>query len=428
MDAFLLNGPVRLVGSVRASGAKNATLPEMAASLLAEAPIALDDTPDLADVRTMERLLTGMGVAVARPCPGRIVLDASRVTSTEAPYDLVRTMRASILVLGPLVARFGEARVSLPGGCAIGVRPVDLHLMALEAMGARVAVEKGYIHAHVSRISPARGRLTGATVRFQTPTVTGTENLLFAAALARGTTVIENAAREPEVEDTARLLLRMGARVSGAGTPTITVDGVERLGGTGDVAHAVVPDRIEAGTYLAAGAITGGDVTVTRARAADLGAFLDALVRAGADVEADADAVRVRAPRPLAATDVATAPHPGFPTDLQAQFLALMTQALGTSRITETIFENRFLHAGELLRLGADVHLDGKTAVVRGPTPLEGAPVTASDLRASAALVLAGLVAKGETRVRRIYHLDRGYADMDGRLRSLGARVERIDG
>ncbi len=428
MDAFLLKGPARLEGSVRANGAKNAALPEMAAALLADAPVVLDDVPDLADVRTMERLLAGMGVAIARPPGGRVVLDASRVTSTEAPYDLVRTMRASILVLGPLVARFGEARVSLPGGCAIGVRPVDLHLMALEVLGARVAVEKGYIHAHVSRVSPARGRLTGATVRFPAPTVTGTENVLFAAALARGTTVIENAAMEPEVADTARLLLRMGARISGAGTPTITVEGVERLGGTGDAPHAVVPDRIEAGTYLAAGAITGGDVTVTRARAADLVAFLDALSRAGAEVDAGPDAVRVRAPRPLTAADITTAPHPGFPTDLQAQFLAVMTQARGTSRITETIFENRFLHAGELQRLGADVRLDGTTAVVRGPTPLEGAPVTASDLRASAALVLAGLAAKGETRVRRIYHLDRGYADMDGRLRSLGARVERIDG
>ena len=286
MDAFLLKGPVRLEGTVRASGAKNAALPAMAAALLADGPVALDEVPDLADVRTMERLLCGMGVAFTRSAPGRLALDASRVTSTEAPYDLVRTMRASILVLGPLVARFGEARVSLPGGCAIGVRPVDLHLMALEAMGARIAVEKGYIHAHVSRISPARGRLSGTTVRFPAPTVTGTENVLFAAALARGTTVIENAAREPEVADVARLLARMGARVSGAGTPTITVEGVERLGGTGDAPHEIVPDRIEAGTYLAAGAITGGDVTVARARAADLGAFLDALARAGAEVEA----------------------------------------------------------------------------------------------------------------------------------------------
>jgi UDP-N-acetylglucosamine 1-carboxyvinyltransferase len=428
VDAFLLKGPARLAGTVRASGAKNAALPAMAAALLADAPLALDDVPDLADVRTMEKLLSGMGVAVSRAAPGRLLLDAARVTSTEAPYDLVRTMRASILVLGPLVARFGEARVSLPGGCAIGVRPVDLHLLALEAMGARVAVEKGYIHAHVSRVSPARGRLLGATVRFPAPTVTGTENVLFAAALARGRTVVENAAKEPEVVDAARLLERMGARLSGAGTDTIVVEGVERLGGTGETSHAIVPDRIEAGTYLAAGAITGGDVTVAGARAGDLAAFLDALARAGVDVETSAGAVRVRAPRPLAAADVTTAPHPGFPTDLQAQFLALMTQASGTSRITETIFENRFLHAGELLRLGADVRLEGNAAVVKGPARLEGAPVTASDLRASAALVLAGLAAHGETRVRRIYHLDRGYADMDGRLRSLGASVERIDG
>jgi len=428
VDAFLLEGPVRLSGSVAASGAKNAALPEMAAALLSDAPVALDGVPDLADVGTMGRLLSGMGVALSRPAPGRLVLDAARVTSTEAPYDLVRTMRASILVLCPLVARFGEARVSLPGGCAIGVRPVDLHLMALEAMGARVAVEKGYIHAHVSRVSPARGRLAGATVRFPTSTVTGTENVLFAAALARGTTVIENAAREPEVVDTAALLARMGARISGAGSGTISIEGVERLGGTGDAPHAVVPDRIEAGTYLAAGAITGGDVTVTGARAGDLGAFLDALARAGAEVDAGPGAVRVRATRRLSATDVTTAAHPGFPTDLQAQFLALMTQARGASRIAETIFENRFLHAGELQRLGADVRLDGRTAIVSGPTALEGAPVTASDLRASAALVLAGLAAKGRTRIRRIYHLDRGYADMEGRLRSLGARVERIDG
>jgi len=337
-------------------------------------------------------------------------------------------MRASILVLGPLVARFGEARVSLPGGCAIGVRPVDLHLMALEALGARIAVEKGYIHAHVSRVGRGTGRLTGTTIRFPSPTVTGTENVLFAATLARGTTVIENAAREPEVEDVALLLTRMGARVTGAGTPTITVEGVERLLGTGPSPHTIVPDRIEAGTYLAAGAITGGDVTVSHARARDLEAFLDALRRAGAGVETTGDGVRVFASRPLEGVDIETAPHPGFPTDLQAQFLALMTQAKGTSRIVETIFENRFLHAVELARLGADVRVEGRTALVRGPSKLEGAPVTASDLRASAALVLAGLVARGETRVRRIYHLDRGYAAMDQRLRSLGASVERIDG
>jgi UDP-N-acetylglucosamine 1-carboxyvinyltransferase len=295
-------------------------------------------------------------------------------------------------------------------------------------MGARIAVEKGYIHAHVSRVGKGGGRLTGATIRFPSPTVTGTENVLFAAALARGTTVVENAAREPEVEDAARLLTTMGARVTGAGTPTITVEGVERLSGTGAMPHAIVPDRIEAGTYLAAGAITGGDVTVTRAPAGHLGAFLDALRRAGVGVETTEDAVRVFDAGPLEAVDIETAPHPGFPTDLQAQFLALMTQARGTARLVETIFENRFLHAVELARLGADVRVDGRVATVHGPTILEGAPVTASDLRASAALVLAGLVARGETRVRRIYHLDRGYAAMDGRLRALGASVERVEG
>jgi UDP-N-acetylglucosamine 1-carboxyvinyltransferase len=428
MDAFLLKGPVRLQGTVRASGAKNAALPALAAALLTDAPVTLEEVPDLADIGTMTRLLDGMGVRVSAPSPSRRIVDASRVTSTEAPYDLVRTMRASILVLGPLVARFGEARVSLPGGCAIGVRPVDLHLLALEALGARIAVEKGYIHAHVSRVGSGRGRLTGTTIRFPTPTVTGTENVLFAAVLARGTTVIENAAREPEVEDVALLLTRMGAQVAGAGTSTITVEGVERLSGTGASPHTIVPDRIEAGTYLAAGAITGGDVTVSRARAGDLEAFLDALRRAGAAVETNGDGVRVVVSRPLEGVDIETAPHPGFPTDLQAQFLALMTQARGTSRIVETIFENRFLHAVELARLGADVRVEGRAALVRGPASLEGAPVTASDLRASAALVLAGLVARGETRVRRIYHLDRGYAAMDQRLRSLGASVERIVG
>ncbi len=428
MDAFLLKGPVRLAGTVRASGAKNAALPAMAAALLTARPVVLEDIPELADVRTMRVLLEGMGVSFGDGPPGRLTLRADALSSTEAPYDLVRTMRASILVLGPLLARFGEARVSLPGGCAIGVRPVDLHLMALEAMGARVAVEKGYIHAHVSRVGRGTGRLTGATIRFPSPTVTGTENLLFAAALARGTTVIENAAREPEVQDVALLLTRMGAHVTGAGTSTITVEGVERLEGTGASPHAIVPDRIEAGTYLAAGAITGGDVTVEAARASDLEAFLDALRRAGAGVETTAGAVRVFVSRELHAVDIETAPHPGFPTDLQAQFLALMTQARGTSRIVETIFANRFLHAVELARMGADVRVAGRAAAVRGPVALEGAPVTASDLRASAALVLAGLVARGETRVRRIYHLDRGYAAMDLRLKALGASVERVDG
>ncbi|HQR68898.1 MAG TPA: UDP-N-acetylglucosamine 1-carboxyvinyltransferase, partial [Thermoanaerobaculia bacterium] len=412
----------------RASGAKNAALPAAAAALLTDEPVVLENVPEVADVRTLGTLLSGLGARVETGAAGRLSLRADAITSTEAPYDLVRTMRASILVLGPLLARFGEARVSLPGGCAIGVRPVDLHLAAMEAMGARIAVEKGYIHAHVSRVSTAGGRLTGAEISFPRPTVTGTENVLLAAALARGRTVLRNAALEPEVADLARLLARMGARIEGAGTPTLTIEGVERLGGTGARPHEVIPDRIETGTYLVAGAITGGDVTVSGARPADLAAFLEAMRRTGAVVEAGADTVRVRSEGPLRATDVRTAPHPGFPTDLQAQFLALMTQANGVSRIVETIFENRCLHVGELLRLGADVRLDGHAAVVRGPAGLEGAPVTASDLRASAALVLAGLVARGETRVRRIYHLDRGYAGMAGKLRALGAEISRIPG
>jgi UDP-N-acetylglucosamine 1-carboxyvinyltransferase len=427
LDAFLVRGPSRLAGTVRASGAKNAVLPAAAAALLTDEIVVLENVPAVADVRTMGVLLAGTGVAVTSD-GSRLTLRADRVSSTEAPYDLVRTMRASILVLGPLLSRFGEARVSLPGGCAIGVRPVDLHLSALEAMGARIAVENGYIHAHVSRVSAAAGRLSGAEITFRQPTVTGTENVLFAAALARGRTVLRNAALEPEVVDVARLLSRMGARIEGAGTETIRVDGVERLGGTGGTPHAIIPDRIETGTYLAAGAMTGGDVTVAGARPGDLTAFLDALRRAGVDVTVSTDSIRARRDGPLRATGVRTAPHPGFPTDLQAQFLALMTQAVGTSRIAETIFENRFLHVAELVRLGADVRLEGPVAVVRGPSALEGAPVTASDLRASAALVLAGLAAAGETRVRRIYHLDRGYSGMDGKLRSIGASIERIPG
>jgi len=428
LDAFLIRGPSRLAGTVAASGAKNAALPAAAAALLTVEPVVLENVPDVADVRTMGILLEQLGVAVERSGGGRLTFRADEVSSTEAPFDLVRTMRASILVLGPLLARFGEARVSLPGGCAIGVRPVDLHIAAMEAMGARVAVEKGYIHAHVSRVSMAAGRLVGAEITFRQPTVTGTENVLFAAALARGRTVLHNAALEPEVVDIARLLSAMGAQIEGAGTATIRVEGVERLHGTGSSPHVIVPDRIETGTYLAAGAISGGDVTVTGALAGDLTAFLDALRRAGVDVEAGPGSIRVSRDGPLRATDVRTAPHPGFPTDLQAQFLALMTQSRGTSRIEETVFENRFLHVAELARLGADVRLDGHAAVVRGPTPLEGATVTASDLRASAALVLAGLAARGETRVRRVYHLDRGYAGMDAKLRSLGASIERLPG
>ncbi len=428
MDAFLIRGPSRLAGTVEVSGAKNAALPALAATLLTAEPVGLESVPAVADIRTMQRLLTGMGVSVTSFPEGSISLSAHDVRRTEAPYDLVRTMRASILVLGPLLSRFGEAWVSLPGGCAIGVRPVDLHLKAFEAMGARVAVEKGYIHAHVSRVGTLAGRLQGTTIRFPSVTVTGTENVLLAATLATGITRIENAALEPEVVDLARLLRRMGASIVGEGTPTLVVEGRDRLSGTGSTPHVVVPDRIEAGTYLAAGVLTGGDVTVAGAPATDLQAFLSALAAAGATVEPADGGIRVRRNGPLLPVDLSTGPYPGFPTDLQAQFMALMTQAGGTSRITETIFENRFLHAVELVRLGADIAVEGHTATVHGPSHLQGAPVTASDLRASAALVLAGLVAEGETLVRRIYHLDRGYAGMEEKLTALGARVERVSG
>jgi UDP-N-acetylglucosamine 1-carboxyvinyltransferase len=427
LDAFLVSGPCRVSGTLAVAGAKNAALPAVAAALLSDKPVLLDRLPPVADIRTMKRLLGGMGVAISGEAPGTVAFDAARIVSTEAPYDLVRTMRASILVLGPLLARFGEARVSLPGGCAIGVRPVDLHIMAFEAMGARVAVEKGYIHAHVSRVGPGRGRLTGATVRFPQVTVTGTENVLLAATLARGVTTIENAAREPEVVDLAALLAAMGARIEGAGTGTIVVEGLDELRGT-PAPHAVLADRIEAGTYAVAAAITGGDATLRGAREEDLPAFVAALRAAGVGVESSEAGLRVWRNGPLRPVDVETAPHPGYPTDLQAQWMALMTQAAGTSRVLETIFENRFLHAAELVRLGADVRVEGHAAWVNGPTRLEGATVTASDLRASAALVLAALVAEGETLVRRIYHLDRGYAAMEEKLSSLGARVSRVAG
>jgi len=412
---------------VRIGGAKNAALPALAAALLTDEPVRLTDLPDVADLRTLRRLLEGMGVRVTGSAPGPMTLDASGITSTEAPYNVVRTMRASILVLGPLVARFGEAFVSLPGGCAIGERPVDLHIAALTTLGARISVEKGYINAHISRVGSSKGRLQGGTVSFSTVTVTGTENVMMAAALADGTTTIENAAREPEVVDLAELLLKMGARIQGAGTPTIVVEGVERLHGTGDDPHPIVPDRIEAGTYLAAGAISNGDVTVDNVRPAHLAAFLDALRRAGVSVAETPSTVRVSG-APTGGVDVTTEPFPGFATDLQAQAMALLTQAPGLSRIHETIFENRFLHAAELRRLGADIRLEGNTAIIAGGRRLQGAPVTASDLRASAALVLAGLAASGETLVRRIYHLDRGYSGMEAKLAALGADVTRVSG
>jgi UDP-N-acetylglucosamine 1-carboxyvinyltransferase len=404
---------------VRASGAKNAALPILAAGLLADAPVTIGNVPHLHDVTTMIGLLGQMGVGVTVAEKMRVEVDARALTTPVAPYEMVKTMRASILVLGPLVARHGEARVSLPGGCAIGARPVNLHIAGLEAMGAEVEVEGGYIHARA-------GRLKGARIVLDTVTVTGTENLMMAAALADGRTVIENAAREPEVVDLAGFLNAMGASVSGAGTDTIEVDGRERLGAC---AYDVLPDRIETGTFLVAGAITGGRVRVRDARPEHLDAVLAKLREAGAEVTAGADWVEadMRGRRP-ASVDIRTAPHPGFPTDMQAQFAALDCVADGVATIVETIFENRYMHMLELRRLGADIRIEGHTAVIHGVPRLSGAPVMATDLRASASLVLAGLVAEGTTDVQRIYHIDRGYECIEEKLRQLGASIRRMPG
>jgi UDP-N-acetylglucosamine 1-carboxyvinyltransferase len=418
LDEFHIQGPVRLEGEVAVSGAKNSALPCLAAALLTEEPVRLSNVPLVRDVRTMQRLLQHIGAATHADSDGAVTIETRRVGSADAPYDLVKTMRASVLVLGPLLARAGSVRVSLPGGCAIGVRPIDLHLAAFRKMGAEVLLEHGYVEARAARLS-------GAEIAFETVTVTGTENAMLAATLARGTTVLVNAAREPEVTDLADLLRAMGARIAGDGTPTITVEGVERLGGA---RHDVVPDRIEAGTFAIAGALTRGDVAVTRCRPDHLRALTTRLTAAGVSVEADARRLRVRASGALAAHDVATAPYPGFPTDLQAQWMALAASLEGVSTVTETIFENRFQHVAELVRMGARIRLEGRWAVVEGPARLTGAHVMASDLRASAALVLAGLAAEGETTVHRVYHLDRGYDRMEQKLQRLGARVERIAG
>jgi len=417
MDKFHIVGPTRLAGRVRASGAKNAALPALAASLLTDEPLVLHHVPRVRDLRTMGRLLGHLGIG-SEERDGALVFQRTRPNdpnADDAPYDLVKTMRAGVLVLGPLLARFGRARVSLPGGCAIGVRPIDQHLKGLEALGADIHLTHGYVEA-------AARRLTGARFRFDMATVTGTENVLMAACLAQGTTVLENCAREPEVADLANLLNAMGARISGAGTETIVVDGVDSLGGA---EHTIIPDRIEGGTYLIGAALTRGDVVLEEARAADLAPLLDKLAEVGATVEVTGDSIRVRSDGDLTARDVATAPHPGFPTDLQAQYMVLMTQANGVATIRETIFENRFQHAPELARMGADVRVDGGTAHVHGPTPLAGAGVMATDLRASACLILAGVAAEGETVVDRIYHLERGYEGMELKLQSLGARVAR---
>jgi len=418
MDRFRILGPTRLAGRVRASGAKNAALPALAATLLGEEEITLSRLPRVRDIRTMLRLLAHLGMESEQRGDDLVVRRASADGSPhDAPYELVKTMRASVLVLGPQLARRGDARVSLPGGCAIGVRPIDQHLKGLAALGADLRIEHGYVEASAPH-------LTGARFRFDVPTVTGTENVLMAACLARGTTVLENCAREPEVADLARLLVAMGARIEGAGEGTVVVHGVDGLGGA---EHAIIADRIEGGTYLIGAALTGGDVVLEEASAADLAPLLTKLAEIGVRIEVTAGGIRARAEAgALVAGDVDTAPHPSFPTDLQAQYMALMTQAAGVATIRETIFENRFQHAPELARMGADVRVDGGAATVHGPTPLSGASVMATDLRASACLVLAGVAAEGETTVERIYHLDRGYEGMELKLQALGARVERL--
>jgi UDP-N-acetylglucosamine 1-carboxyvinyltransferase len=416
MQKLSIQGGARLAGEVRVAGAKNAALPILAASLLTAAPVRITNVPQLNDVRTMLRLLGRMGVKVEASGNG-VSLDARLVAEPFAPYDLVKTMRASILALGPLTARFGEARVSLPGGCAIGERPVDLHIKGLTAMGAHVVIERGNIHATAKR-------LKGARILMDTVTVTGTENLMMAACLARGETVLENAAREPEVIDLARCLIAMGAKIAGHGSDVITVQGVDALYG---VEHAVMPDRIEAGTFLAAAAATRGDVTLTEAPVDSLEAVIGKLREAGASVEVGERTIRLSMARRPRAVSVRTAPHPGFPTDMQAQFIALNCVAEGMARVTETIFENRFMHVQELRRLGARIDIEGNTAIVHGVDHLTGATVMATDLRASASLVIAGLVAEGETVIDRIYHLDRGYERIEERLGALGARIARLD-
>ncbi|AYQ87105.1 MULTISPECIES: UDP-N-acetylglucosamine 1-carboxyvinyltransferase [Burkholderia] len=416
-ERLVLTGGRRLAGEIQVSGAKNAALPILCASLLSAEPLRLDNVPDLQDVRTMLALLGGMGVT-SEVDGARVVLDAANVGEPVAPYELVKTMRASILVLGPLVARFGYAKVSLPGGCAIGARPVDQHIKGLQAMGAEISIEHGYIEARATR-------LKGARIVTDMITVTGTENLLMAAVLADGETILENAAREPEVTDLANLLVKMGARIDGIGTDRLVIQGVERLHGA---SHAVVPDRIEAGTFLCAVAAAGGDVTLRGMRANLLDAVLGKLRETGAVLEEQADTLRVRMDRRPAAVAIRTSEYPAFPTDMQAQFMTLNAVAEGSAHVVETIFENRFMHVQELNRLGADIVVDGNTALVTGVARLSGAAVMATDLRASASLVIAGLCADGETVIDRIYHLDRGYDRMEAKLNAVGADVRRLTG
>ena len=417
MDKIVIKGGARLKGEVRVSGAKNAALPILASTILSGGTSTLRNVPKLMDVRTMSRLLQLLGARVDGDDrdPHALRINTDGIDKHEAPYELVKTMRASVVVLGPLVARHGHAVVSLPGGCAIGARPIDQHLKGLEAMGAKIVLEHGNV------IARAR-RLHGANIVCDVPTVTGTENLMMAAALAKGRSTIENAAREPEVEELARVINKMGGRVQGAGTSVITVEGVDALQ---PIEHAILPDRIEAGTFMVAAAVTRGDVLVRDCVPEHLDAVISKLRAAGADVVAEKDGLRVRGPATLQPVDITTQPHPGFPTDMQAQFMVLAARARGQSVITETIFENRYMHVQELARMGADIHVDGRTAVIRGVKKLTGAKVMASDLRASAALILAGLVAEGETEVLRVYHLDRGYERIEKKLAKMGANIKR---
>jgi UDP-N-acetylglucosamine 1-carboxyvinyltransferase len=422
MDKFVIRGGRRLEGEIHTSGSKNSSLPALAAALLTDEPVTLTHVPRVRDIRTMQRLLVDIGTELE--VTGETVsMETRNIVSPEAPYELVKTMRASSLVLGPLVARAGRARVSLPGGCGIGARPINLHLMALETLGATITQDHGYIEA----LAP--DGLKGAEVHFDRITVTGTEDLLMAATLARGETVLANAAREPEVVDLAAMLTRMGAKIEGAGTSMIRVQGVEKLGGIpASDPHIIIPDRIEAGTFLIAGAITGGDLRVTGCVPEHIAALVAKMQQAGIDVsQPDATTLHVKGNGKILPADVTTEEHPGFATDLQAQYMALMTQAQGISLIVETIFENRFMHALELARMGANIRLEGRQAIVAGKSELSGAGVIASDLRASASLVLAALVAKGETVIDRVYHIDRGYEKIEAKLAKVGALIQRVE-
>ena len=426
MDKLRIKGGKPLAGSVDISGAKNAALPELCAALLTADTVTLQNVPGLQDVATMLKLIRNMGAEAERSASiaGTVTLNAGPLNSPEAPYELVKTMRASVLALGPLLARFGVATVSLPGGCAIGSRPVDQHIRGLQAMGAEIKVEHGYMLAKLpAGENGKRGRLRGASIRTDMVTVTGTENFLMAASLAEGETVLENAAQEPEIIDLAEMLIKMGAKIEGQGTRRIRIQGVERLHGC---THQVVADRIETGTFLCAVAAAGGDVVLNHARADHLEAVIDKLREAGATVTAGEGFVRIRAQGRMKAQSFRTTEYPGFPTDMQAQFMALNAIAQGTSTVTETIFENRFMHVNEMARLGAKIQIDGRVAAIEGVEKLSGAAVMATDLRASASLVIAGLVADGETLIERIYHLDRGYDQMETKLRSIGADIERI--